>query len=376
MIVVGAGPAGLAVAATLRQLGHQPTVLEQSQDVGSSWRGRWDGLRLHTMRSLSALPDAPVPRRYGRWVARDDYADYLRGYAERFEIVPEFGVTVSRIDRDGDGWLVHTEGPGTRADARRSPVVVLATGYSRIPVVPDWPGRHRYTGSLIHSSQYRNASGYAGRRVLVVGAGNSGSEIAAELVEAGATVQLSVRTPPNIIRRSTLGVPSQLIAVVTRRVPERVMNTLVGVLRRVSVVDLREQGLPAPVDGFSLFLRTRTVPVIDHGFVEHVRAGRIGVVAAVASLSQSSVHLVDGTSVAPDSVICATGFRTGLEPLVGHLGVLDDSGVPRVHGAGTLPQAPGLYFVGITLELSGLLREIGREAQAAARALAAEALTG
>ncbi len=294
MIIVGAGPAGLATAALLRQLGHRPTVLEQSSDLGGSWPSRWDGLRLHTMRALSGLPDAPIPRRYGRWVSRDDFVAYLTDYAERFQIEPELGVRVTRVDRDGDGgWQVETAAAGAGGE-RRTDSVVIATGNSRVPAIPDWPGRERFGKPLTHTTDYRNAAAYAGRQVLVVGAGNSASEIAAELVEGGASVLMSVRTPPNIVRRSTLGLPSQLVGLSLKRAPAPIMNSLSSALRRVSVPDLSEHGLPAPQDGYTQFLRTRTIPVLDHGFVDHVRAGRITIVAAVDSLTEDEVVLSDG----------------------------------------------------------------------------------
>jgi len=381
MIVIGSGPAGLAVAAMLRQQGHQPTVLEQSTQIGGAWPGQWDGLRLHTMRALSGLPGAPIPRGYGRWVSRDDFVSYLLAYAAHFRIDPELGVRATRVDRDGAGWRVSTtpseagtgSGPPNAAPSPgqdwSSEAVVVATGYSNLAFIPDWPGLDSYPGPLIHSTAYRNAEPFRGQRVLVVGAGNSAAEIAAELVEGGATVDLSVRTPPNIIRRSTLGVPSQLIGLSMRYAPESVMNPMSGLLRRFSVPDLRPFGLEPPADGFSQFLRTRTVPVLDHGFVDHVRAGDIRIRAAVTHWSGRTVELVDGSTLAPEAVICATGFTTGLRPLVGHLGVLDDRGVPRVHGGATWPDLPGLHFVGITVELSGLLREIGREARDVSRVL-------
>jgi putative flavoprotein involved in K+ transport len=118
------------------------------------------------------------------------------------------------------------------------------------------------------------------------------------------------------------------------------------------------------------------VPILDHGFVDTVRAGRIKVVAEVESLDADSVRLVDGSHLHSDAVLCATGYRTGLEPLVGHLGVLDERGLPLVHGADTLPDLPGLYFVGIGIELSGLLREIGREARAVGQAVAQAQVAG
>ena len=241
MIIVGAGPAGLAAAAVLRQQGHQPTVLEQAREIGTSWQGRWDSLRLHTMRAFSGLPDAPIPWKYGRWVSRDDYVRYLRDYADHFEIEPEFGVRVDRIDRDpdADGWLVHTT-PFTRVESPGDPIgttrfadaVVVATGYSRVAHIPDWPGRSLFRRPIVHSAEYRNPRPYAGQRVLVVGAGNSAADIATELLEVGATVQMSVRTPPNIVRRSAFGVPTQIVGLAMKQLPEPILNPLSGLLRR------------------------------------------------------------------------------------------------------------------------------------------------
>ena len=362
-IVVGAGPAGLAVAGSLAAQGLVATVLERADSVGSAWRGRYDSLRLHTVRWLSQLPRAPIPRAYGPWVARDDLVAYLENYARSFGIAPQFGVEVTGIVRADQGWLVRTS-----TGDRPARFVVLATGVSGIPYVPDWPGRETFPGPFRHSVAYREPSPYRGLRVLVVGAGNSATEIAHELTRVAAEVQLSVRTPPNIVRRDTLGVPSQLIGVALRGVPEAVMNPLSELLRRVTVPDLTAYGLPAPRrDGFTQFLRSKTVPILDHGFVESVRAGRIAVVPAVAAIEGPDVRLVDGTVLEPDAIIAATGYRPGLDRLVGDLSVLDPSGYPLAHGAWTVPGAPDLYFVGLTVELSGLLREIGREAQRVAR---------
>jgi putative flavoprotein involved in K+ transport len=370
-VVIGAGPAGLAVAATLAKQGQPFVVLERAESVGASWQGRYDSLRLHTVRWLSRLPGAPIPRRYGQWVARDDFVAYLRDYAERFDVRPEFGVEVRRIERTEQGWALQTS-----RDDRTAPAVVVATGYSRVPYLPNWPGRDGFKGTLLHSADYREPSPHRGRHVLVVGAGNSASEIAVDLARAGARVDLSVRTPPNIVRRDTFGVPSQLLGVALKHAPERVMNPLTRVLRRVSVPDLSPYGLPAPPgDGFTQFLRTRTVPILDHGFVGAVRAGRVRVVPTIESFDGPDVRLANGETLRPDVVLCATGYRTGLEPLVGHLGVLDERGLPQVHGARTLPGLPGLYFVGVTIELAGLLREIGLEAQSVGRAIGVQPMT-
>jgi putative flavoprotein involved in K+ transport len=169
------------------------SIVEQAESVGAAWSGRYDSLRLHTVRWLSGLPGLPIPRSYGSWVARDDFVQYLREYAEHFCIRPEFGVTVHRIDRTAEGWALQTSEAQRNASA-----VVVATGYSRVPHVPDWPRRRSFTRPITHSSEYRDPSGFTSQRVLVVGAGNSAAEIASDLVRVGADVTLSVRTPPNL----------------------------------------------------------------------------------------------------------------------------------------------------------------------------------
>jgi putative flavoprotein involved in K+ transport len=368
-VIIGAGPAGLAVAATLRELGVPFVVLERSDSVGAAWQGRYDSLRLHTVRWLSALPGASIPRRFGRWVARDDLIEYLEAYARQFGIHPEFGVQATRVDPDSaGGWQVHTT-----AGTWYGNVVVVATGYTRTPYLPDWPGRETFAGPVVHSADYREPTAYRGQHVVVVGAGNSAAEIALELTYVCRHVDLSVRTPPNIVKRETLGVPSQLIGIALKRAPERLMNPMSAALRRLTVPDLADFGLPAPPgDGFTQFLRTRAVPILDHGFVAAIRTRKIQVVSPINWFDGADVHLADGKTLHPDAVIAATGYRPDLESLVGHLGVLDEHGVPQVHGGQTAHHAPRLHFVGIHVTLAGLLREIGLEAHAVGRQLADE----
>lgn len=366
VLVVGAGPAGLATAAALAEAGRSVAILERAGQVGASWAGRYDSLHLHTIRWLSGLPGLRIPRRYGRWVARDDLVRYLESYADVHRLRPELGTTVTRIDRADARWVVHTH-----AGDRPAQRVVVATGYSHTPRRPDWPGIETFPGDLRHSADYREPSAYAGKHVLVVGAGNSATEIALDLLGVGARVTLSVRTPPNIVRRDTLGVPSQLFGIALKRAPAAVMDPLSALLRRISVPDLSAQGLPRTSNPYTQFRRTGTVPILDTGIVDAIRSGRVEVAAATVSVEGPRVCLADGSSIEPDAVIAATGYTTGLEPLVGHLGVLDHRGVPLVHGADELPAAPGLHFVGIKAELSGLLHEIGLEARAVGRTLAA-----
>jgi cation diffusion facilitator CzcD-associated flavoprotein CzcO len=283
--------------------------------------------------------------------------DYLRAYAARSALDVRTGVEVERIEREDGRWVVRSAGEDVDTDR-----VVVATGYSNVPFVPDWPGT--LEGEIVHSSAYRNPEPFRGRRVLVVGGGNSGAEIAADLASGGAAeVLLSVRTPPAIVRRDTAGVPTQLLGIASSHLPVAAVDRIAATLRRMAFPDLAALGLPAPERPYSEFLRRRVIPVIDVGIVDAVRSGVVRVVADVERLDGDGVRLRDGTTVAVDTVLAATGFRTGLEPLVGHLGVLDDRGVPLVHGADEHPAAPALHFVGFDVTLGGMLRVIGGQAR-------------
>lgn len=364
--VIGAGPGGLAVAAALRERGVRAVVLEKSDSVGASWRGHYDRLHLHTTRRLSGLPGLPIPRRFGGWVARDDLVRYLEKYAEFHELELVTGVEVSRIEPDGSDWVLHATG-GRRLTGR---AVVVATGFNHTPRMPDWPGRDAYAGELLHASAYRNPAPYEGRDVLVVGVGNTGAEIAADLAGAGAArVRLAVRTAPHIVRRSTAGWPAQRTGILVRRLPVRLVDAVGRLLARIAVPDLSARGLPRPDAGLYTRVRQGAIPVQDVGLIDAVRTGRVEPVAAVESFDDAKVVLADGSRISPDAVIAATGYHRALEPLVGHLGVLDERGRPVVHGGRTPRETPGLYFTGFTNPISGMLREIALDARKIAKAL-------
>ncbi|MEU5160516.1 NAD(P)/FAD-dependent oxidoreductase [Streptomyces sp. NPDC020875] len=391
--VIGGGPAGLATAAALRAHGVRAVVLEKSPAVGASWRGHYDRLRLHTPRRLSALPGLPLPRAFGRWVARADLVRYLEKYADFHELEVVTGVEVTRVEplppTDGGrapgprpgkffrrrgrkgaeptGWLLHATG-GRRLTGR---AVVVATGYNHTPRLPEWPGAASYTGNLIHASDYRDPAPYADRDVLVVGVGNTGAEIAVDLADGGAAgVRLAVRIPPHIVRRTTLGWPSQRTAIAARRLPVFLVDRLARLQAAIAVPDLSAYGLPRPAEGLYTRARQGAIPVQDIGLVRAVKKGRVRPVAAVESFDGDAVVLADGTRLTPDTVIAATGYERGLGKMLGHLGVLDGRGGPRVRGGRCPAEAPGLYFTGFTNPISGMLREIALDAPKIAKAVA------
>ena len=365
-VVIGAGPGGLSAAAMLQQAGFETVVVDGADAIANSWRGHYDRLHLHTVRWLSHLPGFRIPKRYGKWVARDDVVRYLEAYATAHALEVCLNTRVRRLERAADGWVLRVE-DGDDIEAK---YVVVATGHNHTPALPDWPGADSFAGELVHASRYRNSSPYTGKRVVVVGSGNTGAEIAVDLVEGGAAdVAIAVRTPPHIVLRENHGIPSLALGVLFRHLPPRIFDPIAAAMRRLDIGDLSAYGLPTPKDGlYERIRRDDAIPLVDVGFIDQLKAGAITVVPAVVGFDGDQVVLADGSCRRADAVIAATGYRRGLEPLVGHLGVLGPDGRPTVRAAATHPAAPGLWFTGYTNPISGMFRELGIDAKRVARA--------
>src|SRR6266576_403810 len=325
-IIVGAGPAGLACAMTMRGAGLNVTVLEKADNVGSAWRRHYDRLHLHTDRKRSGLPGMVMPRTYPHYPSREQLIEYLESYAVRFDIAPIFNSTVSCIRRDGSQWRAETaQGP------IHAPVMVIATGIADAPYRPSWPGSEIYRGLVAHSSEYRNPTSYAGKRVLVVGFGNSGGEIALDLATAGVDVALAVRGPVQILPRDLLGFPILAWAILYRRLPARLVDAINAPILRLAI-----------------------------GTLDKIRDGSIQICGGIDRLTPDGVVFADGESGKFDAIVLATGFRPDLRQLMPDLeGVFDRHGMPLVTGQTT--RAPGLYFCGQITSPTGQLREIGLE---------------
>jgi hypothetical protein len=368
VIIVGAGQGGISTALALKDVGVQALVLERADRLAAAWRSRYDRLRLNSCRWLSHLPDRRYPKGTALFPSRDDVVAHLERHAREGGIEPRFGISVTGVDAEDGGWVVRAD-DGDLSAAQ----VVIATGYEGVPTIPEWPGRADFTGQLIHASEYRDPRRYLDRSVLVVGSGCSGMEIAYDLADGSARkVWLSVRTPPNIVlREGPGGVPGDLIALTLLRIPVRFADGFTNLGRRQGIGDLSEYGLPVPEEGvFSRLHRLGVVPsIVDREVIEAIKGRKIEVVRGVESLDARGVGLADGERIEPEVVICATGYRRGLEPLVGHLGVLDDGGVPRRQGGEAA--LPGLRFIGFTARPAAL-GYMGTQAKRAAKAIARE----
>ena len=366
-IIIGAGPAGLACAAAMRTVGLNTTVLEKAGTVGSAWRLHYDRLHLHTDRDHSGLPGMAMPRDYPIYPSRAQVVSYLEAYARHFDIQPRFNTDVLRMARNGNGWRVET-GAGEFC----APVIVVATGIASAPYRPTWPGSETFRGSIIHSSGYRNATVFAGKRVLVVGFGNSGGEIALDLAETGVGIALAIRGPVQIIPRDLLGLPILTWVLLYRHLPARLVDIINAPVLRLALGNFEKLGLRRARKGpRQMVEEDGHVPLIDIGTLAKIRDGSIVIRGGIDRMTADGVVFSDGTEEKFDGVILATGFRPDLRRLIpGEDGLFDQHGMPRVTGKSTA--APGLYFCGQITVPTGQLREIGIEAQriaASAKAL-------
>jgi putative flavoprotein involved in K+ transport len=368
VVVIGAGPSGLAAA---RELAHRhrikALVIERAAAPAVSWRTRYDNFRLNTNGFLSHLPGQRIPLTAGRWPTKEDMVRYFDRYVRLHNITLELGCEVNHIDRAADaGWLLDTS-----SGEIRTPAVVLATGRYHTPVIPPWPGIGQFNGELVHSGDFRNAWPFRGRDVLVVGAGNSAADIAVQLADDGAhKIWLAVRTPPHLVHRAMGPFPSDIFLELFARVPARKIDPLIARFNRLLWGDLSVYGFHQPPLGLKATVEQRgRIPTLADELIDAVRAGRIEVVAAVEAVESNDVILADGTSVAPDVIIAATGFSTDLDGLVGHLGVLDEHGSPRGGFASHL--GDGMFAIGYGIPPNGPLRAIRLAATPLAREVAA-----
>jgi cation diffusion facilitator CzcD-associated flavoprotein CzcO len=358
VIIVGAGPAGLATSRELQRIGADHVVLERAE-IGASWRRYYDGLVLHTGRHLSSLPGLPFDRSDPMFVPRNRFVQYLESYAERQRLPVRTGVEVISGRREAGLWKLDTTVGPWWAGA-----VVVATGIASSPVVPVLPGMPTFSGRVSHSIDYRRPEAFAGRSVLVVGSGNSAGEIAAEVGRVTRPVCIAIRSGVVVVPRAILGIPSQYIGVLVRRLPRALFVPLINAATR-----LRERRLPRSLPRSSSS-PLDTVPLVGMNLPDAIEHGGVSVRTGVVGFEGSLVRFSDGTAEPFDEVIMATGFRAAIEWLDGLVG-RDERGFGRRTNRVRSADQPWLFFVGHEYDASGGLVNIRRDAPMAAR-LAAE----
>jgi cation diffusion facilitator CzcD-associated flavoprotein CzcO len=332
-------------------------ILERNGCVASSWRRHYDRLHLHTPKRQSALPFVPFPKEFPRYPSRDQVIQYLDDYARTLDLRPVFGVDVLRCERSEENyWNVHTSD-----GVRRARHLVIASGFSRVPHRPSWPGLDDFSGRVLHSRDYVTGQHFRSQRVLVVGFGNSGAEIALDLSECGADSAIAIRGSVNVIPRDILDIPVAYFALATQYFSPSIADRLTALTIRLAVGNLARLGLKKRNDGPAAeVVEHRQVPVIDVGTLAAIRDGKISLRPAIDSFSRDEVRFANGRSERFDAIVLATGYETGLNTMFDdETTILDSFSRPQAYGC---EAAPGLYFCGFNILPTGLLREISIEA--------------
>ena len=349
-VVIGAGLSGLAAARELTRRGIQVTVLEARDRVAEPWRGRHPALRLNIHRHFACLPGMAMTHRDGPFVKRDTVVDYLERYAADMDAPIRYGVDVTGVEKTEAGWRVKAE--GANIDCAH---VVVATGRDRFPHIPDWQGLDDYEGEVLHAADLGDVSRFNGKRVLVVGAGNSGADVLNHLSRhKPARVWVAVRHGPAVVPARIFDFPLHRLARVFAALPLAVVDPAFRMTQRLFLGNLAKYGLSShPDGGGTRLLRDGIAFAIDDGFAAAIRSHRFRMVGDVAGFVRDRIYMKDGKYFAPDVVICATGYRTGLDPLFARFGVLDDKGEPRRPTGEADAGNPGLWFTGFRSGFTG-----------------------
>lgn len=372
--VIGAGAAGIAVAWQLVAAGLEAEVLERGTEVGGVWNyGAPQGrvyLSTHTISSkpMTQFPDWPLPSSYPDYPHHSEMLDYLRAYADRFGVrervrlgTEVVGVEPEAEDEPGTAWTV-TTGDGA---TRRYQALVIANGHNHEPRRPRWPGR--FNGTVIHSADYRTPDLFADRRVLVVGAGNSGCDIAVEAAGVARSVGLSMRRGYHYVPKYMFGRPSDQVhdAALRLGIPLAARRWLARQAVRLGPGLPHQVGLPEP--DHPLF---QSHPIVNTLLPYQVRHGRIRPVADVAALDGDAVRLTDGTAEPVDVLVLATGYRLTF-PFIDRSLLNWHDNRPHLHAHVFHPRYDTLFVAGMVQPDSGVLRILHEQARCIAGFLAA-----
>lgn len=313
ILIIGAGPAGLAMAGRLRHQQIPFDIFEAQNRVAWSWSQHYDRLHLHTINEKSALPHLAFPEDFPTFVSRQQLLDYCEDYARHFDIKPVFNQTIESIHKTNEGlWEVKT-----RDKTYYYKFVVVATGVNRVPFEPRWESIEDFNGTIIHSREYKNPAPFKGKKVLVVGMGNTGAEIAFDLANANVQVYLSVRGPVNIVPLELLGRPTQETALKLAKLPAWIGDKISILAQRLSIGKLDQYGIKTPKMAPSAQLRlTGKTPVIDLGAARLIRNGKIKVLPDIDHFDLQTIIFKNGREIEIDDVILCTGYLSKLEEFI------------------------------------------------------------
>ncbi|XP_078149846.1 putative indole-3-pyruvate monooxygenase YUCCA11 [Carex rostrata] len=360
VLIVGAGPAGLAVAACLAERAIPSLILERDDCIGSLWRKRsYDRLGLHVAKKYCSLPHFPHSKTTPTYMTKSDFISYLDSYAERFRLRIRFGrrVESAQYDNKSGHWILKARINGDILEEYVGSYLVVATGKYDAKVVPDINGLESFKGVVIHSSEYRNGSVFKGNDVLVVGSGNSGMEIAIDLFEAGAKTSVVVRSPIHILTKEIAFLAMHLM----NYLPMSILDQIILFLCYLRFGNTAKYNLRRPNFGpFYMLFYNRLQPVIDVGAYDRIKTGEIQVLPSLTSIEGNIVTFSNGKTPHFDAIIFATGYRSTMWQWLetDDPGLVGDDGMPKSNYPDAWKGHNNLYCVGFRLRaLTGISKD-------------------
>jgi thioredoxin reductase len=357
-LIIGAGPAGLAVAGRLSKLNIPYEIIEMTDNVASTWRNHYDRLHLHTAKDLSHLPHLKFPKEYPIYVSKNDVVSYMENYAEHFNIKPHFREKATSIKNENGTWITTTASD----KVWQSDSIIIGTGSNRVQNSPSWPGLDNFKGIIQHSKDYRNGKEYKDKNVLIIGMGNTGAELAIDLNENGAKTYISVRGPVNIVTRDFNGKPTQYTAIKLQKLPPWLNDFIANTVQKLTIGDLSKYGIQNLKMSPSAQLRELgKTPIIDLGTIDLIKKGEVNIKPGIQNFTQNGIVFENGEKHKFDAVILATGYKPEVEDFL--------ESTEYIFNSLNLPKSPiieqnkGLYFIGFDLYNGGVLYSIHRNSE-------------
>lgn len=351
MIIIGAGTSGLATAACLTKQSIPFIILEREDCFASLWQKyTYDRLHLHLRKQVCELPHFPFPPPYPHYVPKKQFIEYLGNYVKHFEISPLYhrAVELAEYDEGCEKWRVKAENRSCGVvEEYGGRFLVVASGETSEPYVPQVEGLGSFKGKVIHSTGYRNGKEFKDEHVLVVGSGNSGMEIALDLANFGAKPSIIVRSPVHFLSRDMMYYATLLFNYLSPSTVEK----LVVIVSRIVYGDLSKYGIPFPSEGpFTMKMKYGKFPIIDLGTVKKIKAGEIQVLPTeIESIRGNEVLFRDGKSHPFDSIVFCTGFKRSTQKwLKGGDDLLNEDGFPKPSFPNHWKGKNGLYCVGLS----------------------------
>lgn len=353
-LIVGAGPSGLATAACLKQKGIQSLILERAECIASLWQFKtYDRLRLHLPKQFCQLPFMPFPSDFPTYPTKQQFLGYLKAYADYFKLKPVFNSTVIRAEWDErcEFWKVKSVKDEKVIVEYFCKWLIVGTGENAEEIVPQIEGLEIFEGPVVHTSSYKTGGVFRGKKVLVIGCGNSGMEVCLDLCNFNASPHLVVRNsvhilPYEILGRSTFGLSMCLL----RWFPMRLVDQFLLIVSRLIFGDTAKLGLHRPKLGpLQLKNLSGKTPVLDVGTFEKIKTGKIKVRPGVTRLSRRAAEFVDGSVENFDAVILATGYKSNVPSWLKERHMFNEKdGMPRKEFPNGWKGKYGLYAVGFT----------------------------